>query len=106
MTSVSSTADIAGPPAPWRLGSRPAARAAAGRGVPTVEARARAVAASSARTWEEAERAPFVRAGFAERGLAPEGDTGRDVSAGRAAARGGGALLLAAHTDTVFPRGT
>src|SRR5205085_11970007 len=51
-----------------------AALAAAERSVPAVVELARRVAEIPAPTFEEAERAAFVRDRFAEAGLAPEGD--------------------------------
>lgn len=66
---------------------------------------ARAVAEIPAPTFGEAQRSAFVREWFATQGLQPWVDDTGNVYARRAGSRRG-ALLIAAHTDTVFPLGT
>ena len=83
-----------------------AALAVAQRRAPAVADLARQVAEIPAPTFHEEERAAFVRRRFEELGLAPEGDAAGNVVAARRGAGQPGALLLAAHTDTVFPHGT
>ncbi len=83
-----------------------AARELAEGSVGAVADLARRVCEIPAPTFAEAERAAFVAEGFRALGLDPEGDEAGNVTARRAGARGGGAILLAAHTDTVFPAGT
>lgn len=66
---------------------------------------ARRVAEIPAPTFDEAQRAAFVRERFAAQGLQPWVDDTGNVYARRAGS-GRGAILIAAHTDTVFPLGT
>jgi acetylornithine deacetylase/succinyl-diaminopimelate desuccinylase-like protein len=90
----------------WDRPAVRAALAAAERSGPAVAELARRVCEIPAPTFEEAERAAFVRERFAALGLDARGDEAGNVTARRAGRRRGAALLLAAHTDTVFPRGT
>ncbi|HEX5502582.1 MAG TPA: M20/M25/M40 family metallo-hydrolase [Thermomicrobiales bacterium] len=88
---------------------RPAVRAAldaAAGCAAEVAALARRIAEVPAPTFHEAERAAFVRDRLADLGLAPEVDAAGNAVARRAGRERAGALLLAAHTDTVFPLGT
>ena len=88
---------------------RPTVRAAlslAEQSGPAVAALARKICAIPAPTFHEAERAAFVAEQFRARGLAPLGDPAGNVTTRRLGTRRDGALLFAAHTDTVFPLGT
>lgn len=71
-----------------------------------VAALARQICEIPAPTFAEAERAAFVAEHFRAGGLQPVGDSAGNVTARRNGAARGGALLFAAHTDTVFPAGT
>lgn len=82
-----------------------AALSAAEQSAPAVADLARRVSEIPAPTFEEAERAAFVRDQFAALGLEVGEDAAGNVTARRPGQRREGALLLAAHTDTVFPRG-
>lgn len=90
----------------WDRPAVRAALAAAEQSGPTVAALARKICAIPAPTFQEAERAAFVSEQFRAHGLAPLGDPAGNVTARRDGTRRGKALLLAAHTDTVFPLGT
>jgi len=57
-------------------------------------------------TYHEAERARWVARALEERGLAVEVDDLPNVYARRPGSGRGATLMLAAHTDTVFPPGT
>lgn len=90
----------------WARPAVRAALAAAEQSGPTVAALARKICAIPAPTFHEAERAAFVAEQFRVRGLAPLGDPAGNVTARRVGDQRGGAVLLAAHTDTVFPLDT
>lgn len=90
----------------WDRPAVRAALAAAEQRAPAVAALARAICAIPAPTFHEAERAAFVAEQFRARGLAPLGDPAGNVTARRVGSQRGNTLLLAAHTDTVFPLGT
>ncbi len=90
----------------WDRPAVRAALAAAERGGPATADLARRICAIPAPTFEEAERAAFVRDQFAGPDLQVAGDPAGNVIARRPGRQRAGALLLAAHTDTVFPRGT
>lgn len=90
----------------WDKPSVRAALTLAERSAPTVCELARCVAEIPAPTFHEAARAAFVHHYFSERKLAPEDDIAGNVTARLAGKGRAGALLLAAHTDTVFPHGT
>jgi acetylornithine deacetylase/succinyl-diaminopimelate desuccinylase-like protein len=63
------------------------------------------IAETAAPTGDESRRAELVRNMLAERGYAADIDNVGNVYA-RRGSHGGPAILLAAHTDTVFPRDT
>ena len=87
-----------------------AVRAAARAVTPAVLDLTAAIAAVSSPTGEEADKSDLVERLFAHEGLATERDAIGEVVAtipGRVPGGGAtGSLLLAAHIDTVFPRGT
>ncbi len=80
---------------------RPTVRAA----LAAAEASVREVAAL-ARQISEIPAPTFVAAQFSGMDLAPQGDEAGNVTVRRTGSGGAGAVLLAAHTDTVFPVGT
>ncbi len=57
-------------------------------------------------SYEEEERARFVAKAFQQLGLTPEIDELNNVIVRRKGTGNAKSLMLAAHTDTVFPRGT
>jgi acetylornithine deacetylase/succinyl-diaminopimelate desuccinylase-like protein len=89
----------------WERPAVRAALAAAEASAREVAALARQICEIPAPTFAEAERAAFVAAQFSGMDLAPQGDEAGNVTVRRAGG-GAGAVLLAAHTDTVFPAGT
>ncbi|MBA3413624.1 MAG: M20/M25/M40 family metallo-hydrolase [Chloroflexia bacterium] len=94
------------PPAADRVAAVSAAAAAA---VPSVIEWTKRIAAVPAPTGDEGERSAFVRSLFAEAGLQPRVDDLGDVVVtlpGRRRGSEAPAVLLAAHLDTVFARGT
>ena len=94
------------PPAADRVAAVSAAAAAA---VPSVIEWTKRIAAVPAPTGDEGERSAFVRSLFAETGLQPRVDDLGDVVVtlpGRRRGSEAPAVLLAAHLDTVFARGT
>ncbi len=90
----------------WDRPAVRAALAAAEASAREVAALARQISEIPAPTFAEAERAAFVAAQFSDIGLSPQGDEAGNVTVRRAGSGGAGAVLLAAHTDTVFPVGT
>lgn len=88
----------------WDAPTVRAALNAAEQSVPAVADLARRISEIPAPTFEEAERAAFVRDQFAALGLEVSEDAAGNVTARRPGQQRAGALLLAAHTDTVFPR--
>lgn len=89
----------------WTTPEVRAAVEAASASTTEVAQLARQVAEIPAPTFDEAERAEFVRSTFAARGYEAVGDEAGNVTVTRQGNARGNALLLAAHTDTVFPRG-
>ena len=87
---------------------------AVARALAWVEAHAAQVAEEAVRiceipapTFEEAERAAYVRRRFAELGLQDVTiDAAGNARGRRPGAGGGPGLAMAAHLDTVFPKGT
>ena len=71
-----------------------------------VAALARQICEIPAPTFQEEQRAAFVAEQFRAGGLEAVGDEAGNVTARRAGRERGGALLIAAHTDTVFPLDT
>ena len=67
-----------------------------------VAALARQICEIPAPTFQEEQRAAFVAEQFQAGGLTTTGDVAGNVTAVRAGQERGGAVLLAAHTDTVF----
>src|SRR5436190_2590677 len=90
----------------WERPAVRAALAAAEGSTRDVAALARQFCEIPAPTFHEAERAAFVAEQFRAGGLEPAGDAAGNVTARRKGSKRGNALLLAAHTDTVFPLGT
>lgn len=85
---------------------RPAVRAAltaAEGNARDVAALARQICEIPAPTFQEERRAAFVAEQFEAGGLDAVGDAAGNVTARRAGQERGDAVLLAAHTDTVFP---
>lgn len=87
----------------WTKPEVRAALAAAGASTGDVAMLARRVAEIPSPTFHEAERAEFVRQQFAAQGYEPVGDEAGNVTVTRRGSSRGEALLLLAHTDTVFP---
>lgn len=88
---------------------RPAVRAAltaAEGSARDVAALARQISEIPAPTFQEERRAAFVAEQFAKGGLEATGDVAGNVTTRRPGQERGGALLIAAHTDTVFPLDT
>lgn len=90
----------------WTSPALRAALNAAEASVEEVAALARQVAEIPSPTFEEFERAQFVRGRFAKQGYDPADDAAGNVTVIRPGVNRSGALLLAAHTDTVFSRET
>ena len=90
----------------WDRPTVRAALTAAEASAREVAALARQISEIPAPTFAEAERAAFVAAQFGGMDLAPQGDEAGNVTVRRPGSGGAGAVLLAAHTDTVFPAGT
>lgn len=90
----------------WERAAVRAALAAAEGSAREVAALARQICEIPAPTFQEAERAAFVAEQFRAGGLEPVGDVAGNVTARRNGGSRGNALLLAAHTDTVFPADT
>lgn len=87
----------------WERPTVRAALAAAEASVRDVTALARQISEIPAPTFAEAERAAFIAEQFKRLKLTPQGDEAGNVTARRSGVGGAGAILLAAHTDTVFP---
>lgn len=78
----------------------------AAQSVPEVLDLTARVAAIPAPTFQEEERAAFVRVQMEQLGLEVATDAAGNVTGRRRGQGGQGAILLAAHTDTVFPAET
>ena len=86
----------------WEHPAVRAALTAAETSTRDVAALARQICEIPAPTFQEERRAAFVAEQFAAGGLTATGDVAGNVTAVRAGQERGGAVLLAAHTDTVF----
>ncbi len=81
-------------------------RSAASAHTEAVATLAKRICEVPAPTGEERQRAELVSSLLSERGYAPEMDTVGNVYARRGNRRDRPVLMLLAHTDTVFPKGT
>ena len=86
----------------WEHPTVRAALTAAETSTRDVAALARQICEIPAPTFQEEQRAAFVAEQFRAGGLTTTGDLAGNVTAVRAGQERGGAVLLAAHTDTVF----